>query len=35
MLAADMSGDTRKAADVRARLKSIWHLADQIPADLR
>jgi tetratricopeptide (TPR) repeat protein len=35
MLAADASGDARKAAEIRARLKSIWHRADQMPGDLR
>jgi tetratricopeptide (TPR) repeat protein len=35
MLAAARSGDARKAADVGARLRALWHLADQMPADLR
>jgi tetratricopeptide (TPR) repeat protein len=32
MLAAAKSGDERKATEIRARLKSIWHLADEVPA---
>ena len=31
MLAAAKSGDERKAAEIRARLQAIWHLADQAP----
>jgi tetratricopeptide (TPR) repeat protein len=32
MLAAAKSGDERKATEIRARLQSIWHLADELPA---
>jgi hypothetical protein len=35
MLAADSSGDARKATDMRARLRAIWHHADRLPADIR
>ena len=30
MLAATKSGDERKATELRARLQSIWHLADEV-----
>jgi hypothetical protein len=30
--AAAKSGDERKAAEIRARLQAIWHLADRTPS---